>query len=142
MSPIHQPQLKQGETDRWWQPWEEFRGGLLPHPKQLLKALLSQQPHSLKRVVKIRNPLPLLLHLRVASRPPVHTADDPQHPWASGSCWHCPQAQAETLPSIIGLRVNTALPEEHRTHNCPGLSRAGDLGPRLQAAGAVGYRSG
>ena len=55
-------------------------GELLPHPKQLLKALLSQQPHSLKRVVKIRNPLPLLLPLRVASRPPVHTADDPPTP--------------------------------------------------------------
>lgn len=113
-------------------------------PRQLLKALLSQQPHSLKRMVKIRNTLPLLPPLRSGSRTPVHMADaTPPTPLGTWLLLALSSGPDRDPPlDQTGLRVNTALPEEHRTHNCPGLSWAGDLGPRLQAAGAVGCRSG
>ena len=142
-SPIHQAQLKQGETDRWWQPWGELRGrGTPPPPKQLLKALLPQQPHSLKRVATMRNPLPLLSPLRPGSRTPVHAADAPNtvgHPVPAGTVLRPMQGPSPRADRIEGKH---STPQRTENTQPPWPVSAVDLGPRPQAAGAEACRSG
>ena len=74
-------------------------GGLLPHLSSFSKHSFPTNHTPSRGWQQRETPSLLLPPLSPGSRTPVHVADAPQHRWAPGSCWHCPQAHAGTLPS-------------------------------------------
>lgn len=157
-SPIHQPQLRQGETLADGGSLGGIAGGLLPHPKQLLKAFLPQQPPSPKRVVAIRTPLPLCsTHGDISPPPlgqgPVHLCRRPaprlmwlRFPATPLGTWSVlrpvQRLGGRAPPQAVGIQGKHSTPcrTQDTQFRRPILGRGSGVRPRADEA--VGCRSG